>query len=42
MEKGAFFTAVYKVLIGKQRGPKLAGFLKACSTERLLSILSRY
>ena len=42
VEKGAFFTAVYKVLIGKQRGPKLAGFLKACSTERLLSILSRY
>ena len=42
VDKGDFFTAVYKVLIGKERGPKLAGFLKACSTPRLVSILSRY
>ena len=42
VDKGDFFTAVYKVLIGKERGPKLAGFLKACSTLRLVSILSRY
>lgn len=42
VENAEFFTTVYRVLIGKERGPKLAGFLKACSKERLVSILSRY
>lgn len=42
IENAEFFTVVYKVLIGRERGPKLAGFLKACSKEKLDSILSRY
>ena len=42
IENADFFRIVYKVLIGKEKGPKLAGFLKACSKEKLVNILSRY
>ena len=42
VENAEFFTTVYKVLIGKERGPKLAGFLKACPKDRVVEILSRY
>ncbi len=42
IENGDFFKLVYRVLIDKERGPKLAGFLKACSSEKISAILSRY
>ena len=42
LEPADFFKAVYQVLIGKERGPKLAGFIKTCGKEKILPILSRY
>ncbi|MDD3791155.1 MAG: lysine--tRNA ligase, partial [Sphaerochaetaceae bacterium] len=36
------FKAVYLVLIGKERGPKLAGFVITCGKEKILPILGRY
>ena len=42
IENADFFRLVYKVLIGKEKGPKLGGFLKACSRDKLVKILSRY
>ena len=37
-----FFKAAYLVLIGKERGPKLAGFVITCGKEKILPILGRY
>ncbi|MBW6451989.1 MAG: lysine--tRNA ligase [DPANN group archaeon] len=34
-----FFTAVYLVLIGKERGPRLTGFIKNIGKEKVLGIL---
>ncbi len=42
LESADFFRAVYLALIGKEKGPKLASFLKACGSEKILPILSRY
>ena len=42
LDSGAFFTTMYRVLINRDKGPKLAGFMKACTKERVLSILRRY
>ncbi len=42
LEGPAFFKTVYMVLIGKERGPKLAGFIKTCGKEKVLAILNRY
>ena len=42
MENADFFTLVYQALIGKDKGPKLASFLKACGSEKVLDILGRY
>ncbi len=42
VETTDMFTAVYKALIGKEKGPKLAMFIKAVGKERILNILSRY
>ena len=42
MENADFFRLIYMVLIGKEKGPKLAGFLKACGSEKVLEILRRY
>ncbi len=36
------FKVAYGVLIGKERGPKLAGFIKTCGKEKVLPILRRY
>ncbi|MCR5761031.1 MAG: lysine--tRNA ligase [Sphaerochaetaceae bacterium] len=36
------FPAVYRVLIGKERGPKLALFIKTVGKDRICKILSRY
>ncbi len=42
VETAEMFTAVYKALIGKEKGPKLAMFIKAVGKERILEILNRY
>lgn len=42
IENADFFRIVYLVLIGKEKGPKLAGFLKACGSELILPILKAY
>ena len=42
LENGDFFKVVYKALIGKERGPKLAQFMKIVGKERLQAILSLY
>ncbi|MDY2815527.1 MAG: lysine--tRNA ligase [Bullifex sp.] len=42
LESAAFFSLVYRVLIGKERGPKLAGFIKTCGADRIATILERY
>jgi lysyl-tRNA synthetase class 1 len=42
VETSDFFTAVYQVLIGKEKGPKLAPFIQACGKDKVLPILKRY
>lgn len=42
LDNAAFFKVVYKVLINKERGPKLAQFMKIVGKERLLKIFSLY
>ncbi len=37
-----FFTDVYRVLINKDRGPRLAGFILTVGKERILPILEGY
>jgi lysyl-tRNA synthetase, class I len=37
-----FFTAVYQVLIGKEKGPRLASFILTCGKARIHEILKRY
>jgi lysyl-tRNA synthetase class 1 len=36
------FKVVYGLIIGKERGPKLAGFIKTCGKDKILPILQRY
>ena len=36
------FTAVYRILIGKEKGPRLAGFIMTCGRKKIEPILSRY
>ena len=36
------FKVAYGVLIGKERGPKLAGFIKTCGQKKVQPILERY
>lgn len=42
VQTSVLFTAVYRVLIGKDKGPKLAPFIAILGRERVLEILSRY
>ncbi len=42
VDTAQLFTAVYKVLIGKEKGPKLALFIKAVGKNRILDILRKY
>ncbi len=42
LENAEFFRITYLALIGKEKGPKLAGFIKICGKDRIDSILSRY
>lgn len=42
IEQGAFFNLMYRILISREKGPKLAGFLKACGRDKIMTILRRY
>lgn len=42
MEPKTLFTAIYKVLIGKEQGPRLAGFMKIIGKERLAQLFVSY
>lgn len=42
LEPKELFTAIYQVLIGKEQGPRLAGFMKMIGAERLAQLLSFY
>ena len=42
IEPKQLFRASYQALIGKDQGPRLAGFLKAIGKEKVLSILEQY
>lgn len=38
----ALFTAMYRVLIGKEKGPRLSGFILTVGKDRVLGILAAY
>ncbi len=42
IEPKSFFPVLYRVLIAKEKGPRLGAFLKTLGRERLLDILKRY
>jgi len=42
LETSDFFKIVYRALIGKEKGPKLAQFIETCGKDKILPILSRY
>ena len=42
VENTVLFTATYLALIGKEKGPKLAGFMNTLGKDRVVEILSRY
>jgi len=42
VEPKEFFKLVYRVLIGKEMGPRLAGFLRTIGKERALELLGGY
>ncbi|MFA5513750.1 MAG: lysine--tRNA ligase [Sphaerochaetaceae bacterium] len=42
IEPPELFKASYKAIIGKEKGPKLAAFIKTCGKEKILPILKRY
>ncbi|HBG65401.1 MAG TPA: lysine--tRNA ligase [Treponema sp.] len=42
MQPKALFTAMYRVLVGKEQGPRLASFMRIIGKEKLLKILSVY
>jgi lysyl-tRNA synthetase class 1 len=42
IEPKEFFTLLYRILIGKDKGPRLAGFLKTLGSGRLEKILGKY
>ncbi len=42
IEAKELFVLVYRVLIGKEKGPRLAGFILTVGREKVLEILARY
>ncbi len=42
MKPGEFFSLVYRVLIGKEKGPRLAGFIKTVGKEKVNNLLEKY
>ena len=42
VEPKDFFVVMYRVLIGKEKGPRLAAFIRTVGRERVLALLERY
>ncbi|WP_455381450.1 lysine--tRNA ligase [Salinispira pacifica] len=42
VEAKALFTAMYRILVGRERGPRLAGFILTIGRERVLELLEEY
>ncbi len=42
LESGDFFPVVYRALIGKEKGPRLASFLYAIGSEKVCKLLGKY
>ena len=42
LETKQFFTLIYKILLGKERGPRLANFILTVGEERVVSLLEPY
>jgi lysyl-tRNA synthetase, class I len=42
MEPKELYRTLYQVLLGKEKGPRLAGFILTAGESRILSILKRY
>ncbi len=42
IEPKEFFPVLYTVLVGKEKGPRLGGFLKTLGSERVTAILEKY
>ena len=42
IESKAFFPEIYRVLVGKERGPRLAAFMLTVGRDRILEILRKY
>jgi lysyl-tRNA synthetase class 1 len=42
LEPKAFFPEIYRVLVGKDKGPRLAAFMLTVGRERILEILGAY
>ena len=42
VDRKRFFVIMYQALIGKERGPRLAGFLVTIGAERVNGILSAH
>ncbi len=42
IEPKAFFVEIYRVLVGKERGPRLAAFILTVGRDRILEILAKY
>ena len=41
-EPKALFTVLYKILINKEQGPRLAGFMKIIGKEKLMSLFAKF
>jgi lysyl-tRNA synthetase class 1 len=42
VEPKEFFPVMYRILVGKEKGPRLGGFIKTIGKERVVSLLSLY
>ena len=42
LESSDFFPAVYKAIIGKEKGPRLIGFLYTLGAEKVANLLAQY
>lgn len=42
LDTKAFFTLMYRLLLGKERGPRLANFILTVGEKRIMEILGRY
>ncbi len=42
IEPKDFFSVIYRILIGKEKGPRLAGFIITAGKEKILPLLEKY